>query len=1364
MFENLLNILPPDLPHQFRFLDPYMRSLTQPPKSVLVHQAINHADFLSTISDFTLEACRSQQHHTTLINFWRDIMTQAVNGKLDKMRSGRRSIQLSNDQDLLHQIGPIISEALVTKTVPDLQIACYTVVYVLASKGNLGDEALSALMDQVVAGWTVHTARPALATLSAIAQHRSAKQLSRRVTKALLDLQDFPKMLEELPRECSIEKLCNGFCVAAIDRVYKKGDVRGLPIVEAILSKQILNDSQLSVAFKSLLLVAHQLNDATDAQGQARQALASTIVKLSHTEGAKGEVFAKAIGDLDVDIEELEMRLDAEIRPKAIASQALQDVNMDGDALETVPEPTEDFETGFNRLNQHAAGTSKSCLLPSPPDVFTDLCSLYLTALTSPENLSTFETVASLRRNEASSNPFFLTFFVRIWCGPYPTLARVSALEMVKSRLKTQDSWKFDPQALIPYCLAALNDPARKVRRAAADLVAVLDEHYARNDTTSMTRWGGNKIYESNQSIEWMTPDVSHRFVQSILLPSLEECVLNADHVNAVLQTSLNHKAKTSEGAAKEKKSSFSQTTRLAVFTFLAGHVIQTPLLVAKSRLLRALNQVKGISGTSRTDLLLPLLRWWVSLSAESAGEACAAEHIDQGMFNRTAVEVVVSNDSNGLDYLFEAMQFPELRARQDLAHVMFERIEKMWPSMKTDAKHAAAEKLLALTQEDASGEKAFVSEEAAGLLRNVELPTEILYYFLETLQTATAMATEAPPTKRRRTSAAAETRGSAPSPDLSEALKQVTFVLQLVEGSESGKHPSLLGPLFSTLSQLQHFRAILGSELGYLQTLVLQSLLTILETNNDAKVFKVDPAAGHGDLLMNCIQKSSSPAVQNKALLLVASLAKIAPELVLHSVMPIFTFMGTSTLRQNDNYSAHVINEIVKEVTPPLIQSLRKGKKSPIAGASELLLSFVTAYEHIPSNRRPRLFVSLLETLGAEEFMFALLAMLLDKYGTTADVLSFASELFNQFDIEIQLQTLIKLLDLIGDLFKPKPGLSASLLGINEENKKDPQKTATSLLDLPPQLLSSRKLTAQIRKVTEQDDMDAARVREHYSALVEDLLSLAGSLKPYPALQARCGDALPKLLNLLPIGEFIKSVENLLDRPDVTIRRKVLRALEVRIEQESQGDANSRTALLAFLPQLTAIIRVTDDMLYKYVAVECVDKISEKYGKKDPEAVTAAALTIAGDQCLGQADMTLREMALLCLASVVDVLQDGILEVLPVAIPKCLAYMKESIAKESLSTKLHCASYRFISALAEHVPYVLSASYMGQLFAISSESAEASLGHDTNDTRLECLQFVAKRVDAKTIFAALERNWAVAAKAGFAVSSHVCHSLYSHD
>ncbi|KAK8083591.1 snoRNA-binding rRNA-processing protein UTP10 [Apiospora saccharicola] len=1349
-FVKLLTILPATLPQQFRFLDPYVRTRAQLPKTVLVLQATNHSEFLASISEYTLEACRHQQHHAALINLWRDLMTQAVNGMLDKMRSGRRSIQLTNDQDLMHQIGPILSEALVMKTVPEIQVACYTVVYVLAAKGNLQDQAITALMEQLVIGWTNKTVRPGLATLSVLAQYRSSKQLSRKVTKALLDIDDLPKMLDELPTECNTERLCNGFCVAAVERVWKKAEIRGLPLVESIILKDLLSDLQRGVIFKSLLLAAHRIDGETDEQGQARHALASTIVRLSHTGGSNGEVFTKAIADLEVDIEELEMKLDVEIRPKTIAAPE-EDVQMDGDEDKQISAPSEDFETGFNRLNEAGAGTIASCLLSSPPDVFADICSVYMTAVTNPEHLAKFEEVAPLQGSEAHSNPFFFTFFMRMWCGPYPALARVNALEMVKNRLKSTECGKYDPQALIPYSLVALNDPARKVRRAAADLLAVIDEHYGQNDTKTLTRWGGNKLYESTSAIEWMSSETSRKFLQGVLIPTLEECVLNADHINAVIQTSLNSsKSRTSDGASKDKKAHLSQNTRLSVMTCLAGHIIQTPILLVKSRLLRSLNQVKSVSGTNRTAMLLPLLEWWISLPADAANSLCQVEHIDVQMFNKAIAEIVVANDNAGLDFLFEAINKPELSAREGLVQVLFEHIQKMWPAMKSDAKHAAAERLLALAQEAPLDERSIITTEAANLLRTVELPTEVLHHFLDTLQSTDKLATEPPAGKRRRTSSTSDSRANVQVPDLSLALKQVTFVLQLVDGSEAGKHPSLLNPLFNTLSQLQQYRAILGSELGYLQSLVLQSLLSILETHKDNKDLKIDSSGGHGDLLVNCIQRSSSPAVQNKALLLVASLAKIAPELVLHSVMPIFTFMGSSTLRNNDNYSAHVINEIVKEVVPPLIQSLRKGKKSPIAGASELLLSFVTAYEHIPTHRRLGLFISLLETLGAEDFLFALLAMLSDKYGSTADVLSFSTGIFNNFSVEIGLHSLIKLLHLIGDLFKPKPGLSASLLGTSEESNRDPQKIAASLLDLPPQLLSSKKLTAQIRKITESDDMDAARVRELYSTLLEDLLSLAENLKPHQALHVRCGDTLPKLLNLLPIGEFIKAVENLLDRPDIVIRRKVLRAVEVRIDQESQANANSRTAILAFLPQLTAILRTTDDILYKYVAVECVDKISEKYGKKDPEAVTAAAAIIAGDQCLGQPDNKLREMALLCLASIVDVLQDGMLEVLPTAFSKCLAYMKESISESDNNTKLHSAAFRFITALAEHLPYVISTQYLRQILAISSASAEAKLDSETNDTRQECLQFIAKRVDSKSMFTALETNWGVASKTGF--------------
>ncbi|KAI1074688.1 hypothetical protein F5B20DRAFT_428328 [Whalleya microplaca] len=1355
IFVTLLSILPSTIPQVYRFLDPYIRSLTHPPRSVLVHQAIHHPDFLAAISMYTLDTCRSQQHYPALISFWGGIMTEAVNGMLDKMRSGRRSIQKDNDQTLLHQIGPTLSDGLVMNKVPGLQIACYMVMSVFVAKGDLDDNAISALMEQLVSGWTAETLRPGLVCLSILAQYRSAKQMSGKVTRALLKVQNLPSLLAEVGAEHNITKLANGLCLALIDRAYKKGDPKGLPTVESLLLGSALNEPQKAVIFKSLLLAAHKVNDRVDEQGLVGKALASTIIKLSQLEADTETIFTKAIKDTDVDVDALEMMLGTQLRPKTLTSQPQHDVDMGEN--EDVIEQAENFETALQRASKISTSPSDSCLQSPSSDVFTDLCSVFLSGLAAPENVASFAKTAPLQHEQASENPFYFSFLMRIWCGPYPILARVGALDMAKRRLKQKDCAGIDFQAFLPYCLAALNDPSKKVRRAAADLVAVvavldivfLDLDKSRADIC----WGNKHLYDTAESIAWMSSDVYHKLLRNVIIPSLEECVLNADYIVEAVQSAVNSTSKASlDEANKGKKGHLSHGTRLSILMFLASHAFHTPLVTVKIRLLEPLNQIKGVSGTSRTQLLLPLLRWWSSLSADAASQACVQEGVDESILDQRSVDVVLPNDKDGLEFLLGIIETPKLLTRQNLLHVIFLRIQRLWPSMKTEAKHIVAKRMLELSQKDWSGDRSAVSGEAADLLRNVELTTDILLFFLESLQSTADMLTEPPPGKRRRTSSSDTHRGSItqPTPELSSTLKQVTFVLQLVEGSDPEKHPELLNALFNALSELQHFRVLVGSELGYLQNLVLRSLLVMVPAYKDNQNLKIDSTGGHGDLLINCIQKSSSPAVQTTALLLVASLANVAPDLVLNSVMPIFTHMGGSVLRQSDEYSAHVINQTVKEVVPPLIRSLRKGKISPLAGASGLLLSFVTAYEHIPSHRRLGLFVSLVETLGSEEFLFALLAMLTNMYGTTDEVLVFSTELFNYFTVKIQLQSLIKLLDLTRDLFQPRPGLSSVLLGANDHIERDPQKIGLRQLSLIPHLLSSKKLTTQIGKLTERDDMEASNIRELYSTLLENLLILADSLKQHKNLYNRCGDSLSKLLNLLSIGEFIKAVETLLDRPDIVLRRKVLRAVEVRIDEESQADANSRSALLAFLPHLTAIIRDFEDMAYKHVAVGCVDKISEKYGKKDPEAVAAAASTIASDHCLGQNDDRLRIMALLCLASLVDVLQDGLVPVLPSAIPKTLSYLTESITGETKKPELHNAGYAFMAALSQHLPYMLSGSYLGQLLAVSNASAKANLGSEANDSRLQCLQLLAKQVDAKTMFAALEQNWSAAADSGF--------------
>jgi U3 small nucleolar RNA-associated protein 10 len=471
---------------------------------------------------------------------------------------------------------------------------------------------------------------------------------------------------------------------------------------------------------------------------------------------------------------------------------------------------------------------------------------------------------------------------------------------------------------------------------------------------------------------------------------------------------------------------------------------------------------------------------------------------------------------------------------------------------------------------------------------------------------------------------------------------------------------------------------------------------------------------------------------------------------------MPIFTFMGSSVLRQADDYSAHVVNQTIKEVIPPLIDTFRKSRRNLVASASELLASFVIAYEHIPSPRKHSLFLSLIENLGPEDFLFAVIAMFVDKYGTTDNILGFLAQIMDNFDVAVQLQSLVKLLDLIRDILKPKPTLSEVLLGRNEENAKDPQKTALKELTLLHHVLGNRRLKTEIAELAERDDMESAKIRDIYATLLEDILTLADAVKSRKPLYNRCGEALSSLLNLLSTAEFIKAVETLLDRPNIALRQKVLRALELRVDHEDRANLKSRAALLGFLPQLTAVIRESEDVHYKLTAITCVDKIAEKYGKKDLEAVAAAATTIASDKCLGQGFDQLRVMALLCLASLVDVLQEGIVPVLPVAIPKTLAYLRESLQGDRPNEELHNASYALMTSLAQHLPYMITGAYLDELLSCSNLSAEAGLNEEANDSRVQCLRLLAKLADGKAMFTALEKNWSNAAASGWTVSEIV--------
>lgn len=55
----------------------------------------------------------------------------------------------------------------------------------------------------------------------------------------------------------------------------------------------------------------------------------------------------------------------------------------------------------------------------------------------------------------------------------------------------------------------------------------------------------------------------------------------------------------------------------------------------------------------------------------------------------------------------------------------------------------------------------------------------------------------------------------------------------------------------------------------------------------------------------------SGNPETFNQALLLMANLARLAPESVLYNVMPVFTFMGSNVFHRDDTYSFKVVQQV---------------------------------------------------------------------------------------------------------------------------------------------------------------------------------------------------------------------------------------------------------------------------------------------------------------------------------------------------------------------------------------------------------------------------------------------------------------------
>ncbi|KAK2802261.1 snoRNA-binding rRNA-processing protein utp10 [Emmonsiellopsis sp. PD_5] len=1345
LFKVLLSILPETLPPTFKAFNPYRRSLTPPPRHPIVHSAATNKPFFAALNNYVLQVSKAQANYQGLLSFWAGITTEAVASMLDSAKSGRREVEKRNQEDVLIQILPVLHSGFSLGKVPELVVGCYMLCVVIANKVDLEDKVADGLMEAVAGTWTPDTRLAGMTCLSVLAQNRSSSGIPKKVFKSVIRLENSIDMISELRARYSMSE----FILALIDGcardISNQKDMSALAFIDSIIRRNILEPETLSKAMVIILRATSSLQKSGVIPEATRTVLSGLIQHFTESE-ALAPVLQSAVRQSNVDINALEMGLEA-VLESSFAPMAIEDVEMeDADA---VAEKEDTFSKAIESIPQTTEETS--FLAGQTSSAFKLLAHAFIQATGSKKKVSQFIDLPILQRSAALQSPRYLSFFIRFFSGPYPPVSRASAVSVVASCLSKNADKSADMQAILPYIISALCDSSERVRREAAGLLAAFGRTNSKTkeeaEHKSGSSWGFETIYgksDRSKSLRWLPQRDVYKITKSALLPGLEEYILDPSQISTV---TINAIRGTTEGTDIELK----KAVRLELFTLMCSHIKATPLYAVKLALLKIINCIGKVGSTSRTEELSPLLEQWKLLSEEDITNIVNSEQVNIAEVEEQVLKTVSEKHKNSVNILLSSVTSKSKASRPEFSRAVFNRLAAVWPSLNEDNEIAAADSFLEIALGLSAGNEG-LGGPCRDLLRKVDLSGPILTRFLKKISTSVVdIDSQAPAAKRRRTSQNNMIAMSTRNPkELNQIIEKITFILELIDGSNPENHPELIGGLFQTLAALHHLKLQLQSEMSYLLSLVLGIMLAIINKAKASPRQKLDTSVVRADLIIDCVRTSQSPQVQNTALLLVAGLATIAPELILHSVMPIFTFMGSNVLKKDDEYSALVIDQTIDQVVPPLIQSLRNQKRDVVSGTSELLLSFTAAFEHIPSHRRLRLFEALITKLGTEDFLFAVFAMLANRYGMDRNVLGLMTSLAANMEADLQLIAYTKYLDLVRDALLPKPNLSRVLLGVGGEDGREPPKIAADLLQALAHLLQSPSLSAKMTKIFESDDSEVApKIHNLFSRILEQLLGLSDSVRTSKAVSKACGDALGSLLGTLSLIDFLDTIEVLLRRPNDDLRRRVLRLLENRLEQTHDKDSASQARVLAFLSTLIGILESSPDVLLKHAAVACVDRIAEKYGKKDPAAVVEAAKVVAGESCIGQADDRIRVIGMLCLASITEVLGEAIIPVLPAIFSRAFSLLKASLGSSKKNIQLHDAVYSLICTLVTHVPWMVSDEHLSSILQLSFKSATADLPEESDDNRRGALQLLARRVDVTETFKSIDSNWSFAIAAG---------------
>uniref|UniRef100_A0A336KP64 HEAT repeat-containing protein 1 n=1 Tax=Culicoides sonorensis TaxID=179676 RepID=A0A336KP64_CULSO len=468
-------------------------------------------------------------------------------------------------------------------------------------------------------------------------------------------------------------------------------------------------------------------------------------------------------------------------------------------------------------------------------------------------------------------------------------------------------------------------------------------------------------------------------------------------------------------------------------------------------------------------------------------------------------------------------------------------------------------------------------------------------------------------------------------------------------------------------------------------------------------------------DLIIECVRATQNPQTHHDALILLSHVTSFIPEQVLHNIVGIFTFMGSSVARHDDTYSFQIMSKVIENVIPILAKH-QKGEDKVIS----VLKIFSDIILDVAMHRRLLVYTKLIQTLGANQYLWQFLAVLFESHvihyekdpksskkksggrqteedsDELPERLEIGLSIAKQFSCETVVNSCTNLIQFLSQLplteeemksNKPMLKQISLIFDIKNHTYKQLRFYKYATLQFLNAILTSHEIVKEAERIQDQEILKSccsdliAQTLKYIPAITKASGSQTGHQRYWKIALSYCFDILESTVFLLTPDMFIETVKDLIDNHEmITVKMKIIEMLITKLQtQKDYFNQCGEENLIALLIPLTEIIKkighdtdlqknasISEHWALQQLSLSAIKLLSRMLAENDPNSFKDL-LKILSEKLLAHETICDKVLGtlVLCVAELCSTLKVQAISYLPKIMPVILKVLDSQNASK---------------------------------------------------------------------------------------------------